>query len=495
MTRRDLLFATFALPLNAATARPNIVFILADDLGWGDLQCYNPQSKIATPNLDKLAAQGMRFTDAHTPSAVCSPTRYGVMTGRYPWRTRLKNGVLDGIDPPLIESGRATVAQYLKSQGYITGCFGKWHLGMQWTGKNGEPIGIRPAAGPARPGDNVDYSKAVTGGPNDVGFDRYYGISASLDMAPYCFIENRRASGVLDSRIAADRGVFSSMSGGVATKEFRPEQVVPAITAKAVEFIEQNKAKPFFLYVPLSSPHLPIVPNKEFEGKSKAGRYGDFVMEMDAAAGRILKALDDAGVASNTLVCFTSDNGGLWHWWEFLEADDIAGGKITPRGEYNKDYAHQSNAWMRGTKADIWEGGHRVPFIARWPGHIKPGGVSDALMCLTDFFATCVDAVGVKAPLEDSVSLMPAFRNPKTRGREHIVHHSLHGVFAIRSGDWKLVPSRGSGGFSAPRAVDAAGGQLYNIRLDRAESKNVYQEHHEVVARLTKLLERIRGSA
>jgi arylsulfatase A-like enzyme len=298
MTRREL-FGVLAAPALAATSKPNIVFILADDLGWGDLSCYNPASKIPTPNLDKLAADGMRFTDAHTPSAVCSPTRYGLMTGRYCWRSRLKKGVLDGFDPPLIESGRTTAASFLKKQGYATACFGKWHLGMQWTQKDGQPVGIRTIGG-FRPGFDVDYTKPTTGGPNDHGFDTYFGISASLDMPPYCLMENRRTVSIPDDQVPESRTLFLNQGAGVTTKGFRLEQVIPAITSKAVEFIERQTG-PFFLYVPLSSPHLPVVPNPEFEGRSKAGKYGDFVVEMDAAVGKILAALDKTGANKNTL--------------------------------------------------------------------------------------------------------------------------------------------------------------------------------------------------
>ncbi len=498
MHRREFL-ALSAVPWAAAQQRlPNIVFILADDLGWGDLGCYNPQSKIKTPHLDRLAAQGIRFTDAHTPSSVCTPTRYGLLTGRYSWRTRLKLGVQDGFDPPLIEKGRMTVASMLKQRGYATGCFGKWHLGMQWTRKDGTPMPLRTSGG-FRPGDDVDFSKRATDGVNAAGFDEYFGISASLDMPPYCFVEDGRAVGKMSARLPKGMTLFLNQTEGMAAEGFRLEDVVPEVTDRAVSFIERNAEQPFFLYLPLSSPHLPVVPNKEFEGKSGAGKYGDFVVEMDAAVGKILEALDRADVAGNTLVCFSSDNGGLWHWWEFVEADDVQGGKTTPRGAYNKDHGHQSNAWMRGTKADAWEGGHRVAFVARWPGRIKTGTVSDSTICLTDFFATCAEAVGQKLPAdagEDSFSLLPVFANAKREVRDHVVHHTLQGKFAIRSGEWKLIVERGSGGFSVPRTVEVkegeAAGQLYNLRTDRQETKNVYLEHPEVVARLRAKLEAVR---
>ncbi|MBS1824597.1 MAG: arylsulfatase [Acidobacteria bacterium] len=479
----------------AAVGRaPNIVFLLADDLGWGDLSCYNPQSKIKTPHLDRMAAQGLRFTDAHTPSSVCTPTRYGLLTGRYSWRTRLKSGVQDGFDPPLIEKGRMTVASMLKQRGYVTGCFGKWHLGMTWTRKDGTPMPFR-ASGGFRPGDDVDFSKPVTDGVNAAGFDEYFGISASLDMPPYCFLENDRPAKMPVTRMPKGMDLFLNQPEGVASEGFRLEDVMPEVTKRAVSFVSRNASKPFFLYVPFSSPHLPVVPNAAYAGKSGAGKYGDFVVEMDDCVGAILGALDKAGVAGNTLVCFSSDNGGLWHWWDFMERDDVQGGKMTPRGAYNKDYGHQSNAWMRGTKADAWEGGHRVPFLARWPGKIKAGGVSEAVVCLTDFMATCAEVVGQRLPAdagEDSFSLMPVFTGAKKEVRDHVVHHTLQGKFAIRMGEWKLIVERGSGGFSAPRTVDGEPvGQLYNLRTDRAETKNVYAENPQVVARLRVKLEAV----
>jgi arylsulfatase A len=506
ISRRDFLAgasAAMAAPVFAASKLPNIVVMLADDLGYGDPHCYNPESRIPTPNLDRLAAAGVRFTDAHTPSAVCTPTRYGLLTGRYCWRTRLTQGVLDGFDPPLIEKARMTVASLLNRQGYSTACVGKWHLGMQWTNRDGTPVPFRQSfQGEFRPGYDVDYSRPATGGPNDAGFDWYFGISASLDMSPYCFIENGRTAGIPDVRTSEDKTLFMNQVPGVRVRGFELKDVLPVCTRKATEYIGKQKGAktPFFLYVPFSAPHLPIVPNKEFEGRSKAGRYGDFVAEMDASAGAILHALEKTGLAGNTLVIFTSDNGGLWHWWDFKEADDIAYGRISPRGKEEKSYGHQSNGPLRGTKADIWEGGHRVPFIARWPSRIKPGSVSDELISLVDLMATCADITGAKLPdnaAEDSFSILPALLGRKSAApvRDHVVYHSLRGEFSIEQGDWKLMLHRGSGGFSTPREVQPKPGepvgQLYNIRQDLQETRNVYSGHPEVVERLTRLLEKV----
>lgn len=504
-SRREFLAAVSCAPMLALSAGslPNIVLILADDMGYGDPQCYSPESKIPTPNLNRLAASGIRFTRAHTPSAVCTPTRYGLLTGRFCWRTRLKAGVLDGFDPPLIEKGRLTLASMLKSRGYNTACVGKWHLGMQWTARDGSPVPFRAQTESGfRPGFDVDFTKPTTGGPNDAGFDWYYGISASLDMSPYCFIENGRTVGIPDIRTPEDRSLWMNQVPGVKTKGFTLEGVLPELTQKAAAYIRQqkNKDKPFFLYLALSSPHLPIVPNPQFVGRSRAGRYGDFVAETDAAVGAILDALEAANAAENTLVVFTSDNGGLWHWWVFQEADDVAFGKISARGQNAKSYGHQSNGPWRGTKADIWEGGHRVPFIARWPGHIKPGAVSDELVLLVDLMATFAEITGAPLPrdaAEDSFSLLPALlgRRPVKPSRDHAVYHSLRGEFAIEQGDWKLMLHRGSGGFSIPREVrpkpGEPDGQLYNLRTDPQETRNVYAEHPDIVERLSRLLEKI----
>jgi arylsulfatase A-like enzyme len=377
---------------------------------------------------------------------------------------------------------------------------------MQWTRRDGTPVSPRDASKAGfRDGFDVDFSRPVSGGPTTVGFDSYFGISASMDMSPYCFIENQRTVGTPDVKSPESKGLFLNQVPGVTTRDFTLEGVLPALTARATSFIQQQKgaSKPFFLYLPLNSPHLPIVPTPEFEGRSKAGRYGDFVAETDASIGKVLEALDQVGVADNTLVLFTSDNGGLWHWWKFEEADDVAYGKITPRGQNVQDFGHQSNGTLRGTKADIWEGGHRVPFIVRWPGKIKSGGVSNELVGLVDVLATCAEITGAKLPrdaAEDSFSLLPALlsEKPAKAVRDHAVFHSNRGMFSIEEGDWKLILQRGSGGFSVPRLLEPkpgeAAGQLYNLHTDPRETRNVYKDHPEIVARLTARLEKIRAA-
>jgi arylsulfatase A len=493
----------------AESTHPNIVYILADDLGYGDVRCYNNESKIPTPHVDRLAAEGMRFTDAHTPSAVCTPTRYGILTGRYCWRTRLTHRVLDGLDPPLIEADRLTVPSLLKQHGYATACVGKWHLGMQFTDRDGQAVPFIPAEVKKRPrtGEEVDFTRAITGGPTQRGFDRYFGISASLNMSPFCYIENDRPVRlpVLEqSRIQTE---FVSVDEGVRSPDFTIYGVMPRLAGEAVDFIEQHAKQhtdqPFFLYAPLTAPHLPLVPNEEYRGKSDAGFYGDFVVETDAFVGAVLETLDRTGLADNTLVIFTSDNGGLYHYWEPQEADDLKYYKPTARGRFVQQFGHQGNAHLRGTKADIWEGGHRVPFVVRWPGKTPAGTVSDELIELTDLLATSAAIVGTELPNgmgEDSRNALPAFltAKPAKRVRDYAIHHSLWGMFAIRQGPWKMISKRGSGGFTRPREIDAKKvggppGQLYNLASDPSETKNVWEKHPDVVERLQSLLAQVRN--
>lgn len=460
-------------------ARPNIVYILADDLGYGDVRCFNAQGKIATPHLDRLAAAGARFTDAHTSSAVCTPTRYGILTGRYNWRSRLQSGVLNGYSNRLIEPGRLTVAEYLRQHGYRTAGVGKWHLGMNWARKDGD------RSRKIETGWEIDYGRPIADGPLSVGFDDYFGISASLDMPPYLFIRRDRAEGIPTVEKTFVRK-------GPAVAEFEAIDVLPALVRTARSLIDTNAqaargGKPFFLYLPLSAPHAPIVPTPEWQGKSGLNAYGDFVMQVDAAVGQILASLESNGLADHTLVIFTSDNG------------------CSPVAKYPELLAkgHDPSAGFRGTKADIFEGGHRVPLIVRWPGNVKPGTVSDQLVCLTDLFATCAEILGTHLPdtaAEDSVSFLPALLGTATGVlRTSIVHHSINGSFAIRQGSWKLILCPDSGGWSAPRpGSDEAKGlpavQLYDLSKDSAERHNVQADHPEIVERLTKQLEQLVAS-
>ena len=480
------LVAACAAGQGVAAAKPNIIFILCDDLGYGDVTCLNPEGKIATPHMDKIAARGMKFTDAHSSSAVCTPTRYGVMTGRYNWRSKLQSGVLGGLSPRLIEEGRMTVASMLKDQGYRTACIGKWHLGMAWVvlpGKTVSELNIESADQV----NNVDYAQPITNGPTSVGFDSYFGISASLDMVPYCFIENDRVTAVPTEKIKLEMnkgGPVSYTREGPGAPGFRGEDVLPTLTKKAVEFISARAAdakadKPFFLYLPLASPHTPILPSASWRGKSGLNLYADFVMETDDSIGQIVAALDKQGVMENTLLMVTSDNG------------------CSPSADYPTLLAkgHNPSAAYRGTKADLYDGGHRVPFVVQWPAVVKPGGSYDQPICLLDLMATCAEALSVKLPdnaAEDSVSFLPALEGGKDPVRDTIVHHSIQGAFSIRQGNWKLCLAPGSGGWSAPRPgqedKDAPRVQLFDLSRDIGEQANVEAAHPEVVQKLTGLL-------
>ncbi len=457
----------------SAAKKPNIIFIMADDMGYGDLSCYGA-TKIKTPNMDALAADGIRFTDAHSPSAVCTPTRYGVLTGRYCWRSRLKRGVLGGYSPLLIDTDRMTVASLLKQHGYATACFGKWHLGL---GNN----------------KRTDYDKPLTPGPNALGFDYFFGIPASLDMTPYCYVENDRPvvkpTQTIEAGKASEDGWWRA---GAIAPGFKHVEVLPKLTEKAVEYIDAHAQKtpdkPFFMYFPLPAPHCPIAPADFVKGKSQAGGYGDFVVEVDWTVGQVAKALDKNNLADNTLIILTSDNGSPARTKLKREPYTII-----------EVFGHYPNGKLRGIKADSWDGGHREPFIARWPGRIPKGATSDELICLTDLMATCAAIVGTELPEnagEDSYDILPALLGKKLNKpiREAIVHHSLSGMFSIRQGDWKLILGRGSGGFTKPKTIKPKPGepkgQLYNLLQDPAEANNLWAKQKDIVDRLTKLLEK-----
>lgn len=459
---------------------PNIVLILADDLGYGDLSCLNPDSKIQTPNMDRLASEGMTFTDAHSPSSVCTPTRYGVLTGRYCWRSRLKSFVLLGYDRPLIEPNRMTVASLLKEHGYATAAVGKWHLGLGWQLNGGQPLPEKDQI-PEDPG--IDYARPIQGGPLALGFDYFFGISASLDMAPYCYLENDRAT-MVPTEPTKGKPFPENWRPGLKSDDFQHNEVLPKLAEKAIAWLDAQAAvsprKPLFLYLPLSAPHTPVLPNKPFLGKSKAGIYGDFVVEVDWVVGRVLKALKRDGLAENTLVVLTSDNGSTMTIRDFF-----------------KVYDHATNYHFRGQKSDAWDGGHRIPFIARWPGKVKPGSTCDDTVCLSDLLATAAAIVGAKLPEgagPDSYNILPDLMGTvKGPIREATVHHSVDGYFAIRQGPWKLVLCRGSGGWSLPEKKvpkDAPPGQLYNMHDDVGEKVNLYDERPDVVKKLTELLEK-----
>lgn len=429
-----------ALSPALSAAQPNVVVIIADDLGYGDVQCLNPRrGKIQTPHLDRLAAEGMTFTDAHSGSSVCTPTRYGLLTGRYAWRTRLQNGVLNGYTEPLIAAERLTVPGLLKQHGYHTACIGKWHLGF--TVSDGSH------------GTAAELGAHTADGPTTRGFDTFLGFQHARSMQ--AFFENDRV-----------------------TAHVEPVDMLPKLARLAAGYVTERArhGTPFFLYYPLSSPHTPIVPSPAWRGKSGLGDYGDFVMETDWAVGQVLTALAQAGIDRDTLLIFTSDNG----------CSPAAGtAKLEAQGHY-------PSADLRGYKSDIWDGGHRVPFFVRWPGKVKPGSTNASLLCLTDLLATVVDLT--KARLsdnagEDSFSFLPEILGTGRTQRTSVVHHSIQGCFAVREGPTKLALCSGSGGWSQEQTDGDV--QLYDLSTDIGERTNLAGTRPEDVRRLSGLLDQL----
>ncbi|MEE2711183.1 MAG: arylsulfatase [Planctomycetota bacterium] len=460
------LIVAVAFLVGEVSAQPNIVFILADDMGYGDPGCFNPESKIPTPYIDRLAAQGMRFTDAHAPGSYCIPSRYGLLTGRYPLRAKFAVRKRAAIRP-----GQPTIASVLKGKGYATAMVGKWHLGFDG-------------------GPDFDWSKPMGGGPVDVGFDSYFGIPASLDIPPYYYIRDRRALAPPSGRIGAKntkgwtdiQGEFWR-AGGVA-EGFVHEEVMPQFEREAVSYIDGRAAakdgKPFFLYVAFTAPHTPWLPTKAFKGKSAVDLYGDFVMQVDATVGRIVSALKRNGMGEDTLVVFTSDNGPVWY----------------PRDV--QKFGHRSVGPLRGMKSDGWEGGHRMPFVVRWPGRVAPGSVCGQTICFTDMLSSFAEVAGASLPeatVTDSRSIVPLLEGGDQPIRDATVLRL--NVSVMREGKWKLIDHLGSGGFSKPRRVKptegGATGQLYDLEADLGETKNLWQEHPGVVKRLRARLARYRA--
>lgn len=470
-----------------AADKPNIVYILADDLGYGDVGCYNAESKIPTPRLDQLATQGLRFTDAHSPSAVCTPTRYALLTGRYAWRTRLQRNVLGPWDKPLIAPDRLTVGKMLQQNGYATACIGKWHLGQNYATLDGKP----PVGGVKNPLSNVDFTKPITDGPITRGFDHYFGTIVP-NYPPYCFIDDDHTDGI--PSFPSPGGIFNIP--GPMVSGWKLEEILPKLTTHAVDWIEETarSKKPFFLYFSLTSPHYPVVPSSDFVGKTQVGAYGDFVHQTDWSVGQVLDALERAGVADNTLVIFTSDNGA-----------EVTG-EVRP-GTYDRavQYGHRSSGELRGAKRDAWEGGHRVPFMARWPGKIKAGAVSEETICHVDFMATVAAILGHKLPenaAEDSFNILPVLLGKESDlpVREATIHHSARGKFAIRKGDWVLIdaPSGDDNGVNGePKWLKeersytphSMPGELFQLREDLAQRHNRFEDKPEIVQELKSLLE------
>lgn len=449
--------AFISLPTHAAQ-KPNIIFIMADDQGYGDASSYNPGSKIPTPGIDRIAREGIRFTDAHSGSAVCTPTRYGLLTGRCSWRSRLQQGVMVTGDKNgcLIDPAILTVPEFLKQHGYQTALVGKWHLGYHYQFPAGEK-GLKRVATQKPYGTfsamAAPVGSKIIGGPTKHGFDEFHGFHHAREM-------------------------HSWANNDVITENIPLDQVITRSTAHSIRFIEKQSKTPgpFFLYLALGSPHTPIVPSDRWVGKSGISEYADFVMETDHATVRILEALDRLGIAEDTLIFFTTDNG------------------CSPAANIKEllDKGHDPNHTLRGTKADAWDGGHRVPYVVRWPGVIKPGLVSNEVICHNNLMATCAEILGAKLPANagvDSFSILPVLRGAERKEPTHpfVIHHSISGRFAIRKGDWKFLACKGSGGWS--KGDDGQPSQLYNMTADRKESNNLVDAKPEIAAELTKLLE------
>lgn len=453
----------------SAAERPNIVLIYADDLGYGDVQCYNPvRGKIPTPHIDKLAAQGMMFTDAHSSSGVCSPSRYTILTGRYHWRGRLQNGIVGMWASPAIPADRMTIGTLAKQNGYRTACIGKWHLGWDWPiprekrnlmpGSKEEDI---PATEEQKTFWKELFSQPIPGGPTARGFDLYFGTDVP-NWPPFCFIENDRTVGIPSGFLPV--GLFKdnqASNQGPALPDWKLEPILPTIGDRAASFITESarKNEPFLLYFSLTSPHTPLSVNEEWLGRSSLGPYADFVMETDHVIGNVLAAIDKSGVADDTLVIFTSDNGCA----HYIGKDELEAKGHFPSGP------------LRGAKADAWEGGHRVPFIVRWPGVVEAGAVNDQLVHQADLMRTFADVAGAELPDnagEDSFSLLPLLEGRNEPARKNAVSNSIRGIPAVRDGHWKYIAAPGSGGWGQG-GDQSQSVQLYNLAEDLGETKNL----------------------
>jgi arylsulfatase A len=467
-----LLICTHAFAAGPNVTRPNVIVVMADDLGLGDISPTNPDGKIKTPHLQQMADEGLTFLDAHSPSSVCTPTRYGLLTGRYNWRSRLARGVLSGTSEHLIPADRPTLGHLMRSAGYHTAMVGKWHLGWDWH----------------KDGKKIDFTQPVKNGPDINGFDQYYGHCGSLDMPPYVWVDTGKITAQPDREegVTKQQDPYGWYRKGPIGSDFHIDQVLPHLFDKSMAYVKERapaakEGKPFFLYLPLPAPHTPIVPVPPFKGASGLNPYADFVVQIDHHMGQLFEALKANGLDENTLVFFTSDNG------------------CSPEGNFGvlKEKGHDPSAGFRGHKADIYEGGHRVPFIARWPAVIKGGRQTKTLACLTDVYST-LEAITEQPRKdlggEDGFSLLPVFKGDELGERTALISHSIGGSFSIREGAWKLCLSAGSGGWSAPREPDAKkkglpNMQLFNLDEDKAEKKNLLASHPEKVESLLHLLD------
>ena len=477
-------------------AKPNIVLILADDLGYGDVSCYNSEAKVSTPNIDQLASSGMRFTDAHSPSTVCTPTRYSLLTGRMAFRNGMK-GVFTGAGGPcLIKADRLTLPGLLRSQGYTTAMFGKWHVGMTFYDKDGKAIDKNGLDAVKR----IDYSQPISGGPIDRGFDHFFGTACcpTTDWL-YAYIDGDKIpvppTRIVDREPLPKHPYSRDNRPGMIAPGFDLEEVDMVFLQKSLEFLESHKKqspdKPFFLFHSAQAVHLPSFAGRAFKGKTGAGPHGDFIFELDYIVGRLAKKLDQLGYGENTLLIFTSDNGP--------EVPTII--------NMRKTHQHDGARPWRGVKRDQWEGGHRVPFIARWPKRIEAGSTSEQTVCLTDLMATCATLSGTTIPrdaAEDSFDILPALLGQAGDKpiREYTLHQTISLALAIRHGDWKYLDHKGSGGnnyerkgewglkqFALPEHAPDAPGQLYNLANDPGETTNLYNEHPKIIKMLKAKLE------
>jgi arylsulfatase A len=486
-----------------ASDKPNIIFILADDMGYGDVSGLNPFARTQTPAIDKLMGEGITFTEAHASASVCTPSRYGLLTGRYAFRSEHASKGIEGFTGPVIERGRITLASLLKNAGYTNACIGKWHLGVSWQTKDGN----KPLLDTNTGYSNVDFSKKVTGGPNDYGFDYSFIHPASLDIPPYLFLRNHEAvdpdvilttghypkqlentNYAWDKKHTDDLAVYWEKGvwwrQGEMSRSFRMEDCHTEIVKEGVAFIEkqssENREKPFFLYLPLTGPHTPWLPTVQFKGKSSIGLYGDFIFDIDDAVAQIKNVLERNGITENTILIFSSDNGAYW-----------------PQEEIEL-FAHDSNQGRKGQKGDVWDGGHRIPLIISWPAKIKKAATYEHLVSLTDFFATFIELTGQKPEAsqgEDSFSFLHVLNGDTEKAVRNSMVHQSGGFYGIRTGDWKFIDGLGSGGFSQPARLVPNGkgpkGQLYNTKEDALESQNLYFQYPEKVNQLSGFMEEI----
>ncbi len=474
--------------------KPNIIILYADDMGYGDMSCQNPKSKIQTPNLDKLASEGMRFTDAHSSSGICSPSRFALLTGTYHWRRQ--HGIVGAFgQPSFFRTGDLTIAQMLKDEGYYTAALGKWHLGWDWKSVMTEEG--RAFTGKAKQPEHYDWSKAIPGGPLDIGFDTYFG-DGTINFPPYCWVENDRVTEVPIEMLSLGKretkeGNWEFRSGPMV-KDWNPYEVLPTLGKRAVELVKkQSKDKPFFLYFAFPSPHAPIIPNDEFIGKTKAGAYGDFVFQTDHIVGEVLKALKEKGLDKNTLVIFSADNGPEKYAFDRM-----------------KNYDHRSMGELRGLKRDTWEGGHRVPFIVKWPGNIKPGTTSNEVINQVDIMATIASIIGVDLANNaavDSYDLTPVWKGEDYEKplREATVQNTFKERYALRKDDWLLINSFTGTHSKAPDWYytdnayvqyneELVEGLLFNLKEDVSQHNNLFNQNQEKVKKMQALLEKYRES-